>query len=91
MFRLWAKAVKNNKIISDLIVENDSADLSRTKKIFVAIETVCNKLDLSVPMWLESNISEFRRTAKTRFTADNFFDHIDLDYLEVSVIEEDRL
>ena len=72
-----------------MVVENDSADLSRTKKIFSALETVCSAFDLSVPMWLDANIDEFKRISKTRFTSDNFFDSIDFDYLEISMLEED--
>jgi len=89
MFKLWAKTVKNNKLVSDMVVENDSADLSRTQKIFSALETACHAFDLSVPIWLDTNISEFKRTSKTRFYSDNFFDAVDIDYLEITVIEED--
>ena len=89
MFKLWAKTIKNNRLMRDMVVENDSADLSRTQKIYAALETVCHAFDLSVPMWLESNISEFKHTSKTRFSKDNFFDSVDFDYLEILVIEED--
>ena len=89
MFKLWAKKVKNNKIISDIVIEDPSADLSRTKKIFSALEAVCLEFDLSVPIWFDKNISEFKSSSRTRFLPDNFFDSADLDYLEISVIEED--
>lgn len=72
-----------------MVVENDSTDLSRTQKIYAALETVCHEFDLSVPIWLENNISDFKHTSHTRFTKDNFFDAIDFSYLEISVIEED--
>ena len=45
--------------------------------------------DLSVPLWLDVNIADFKRTAKTRFRQDSFVDHIDFDFLEFQVIEED--
>ncbi len=73
-----------------MVVENDSSGLSRTQKIYAALETVCHSFDLSVPMWLDVNITEFKRTSRTRFTRDNFFDSIDFDYLEIQVIEEDE-
>lgn len=46
------------------------------------------EFDLEKPIWLDSNISEFKKVAKTRFGADNFIESIDFDYLEVHIIEE---
>jgi hypothetical protein len=88
MFRLWAKEFRENHLILDRTVENDSED-TRTHKIFGAIEEVCHAFDLGTPIWLDANIREFKRHAKTRFTQDNFIEGIDFDYLEIQVIEED--
>ena len=41
------------------------------------------------PMWFDSNIADFKRHSKVRFTSDNFIDDIDFSYMEVQVIEED--
>lgn len=89
MFRLWAKEFKNNKQIRDITISDIAENKSRTKKIFDAIDEVCYEFDLSRPVWLEKNISEFKRASKTRFYQDNFIDSIELDFLEVQVIEED--
>ena len=89
MFRLWAKEFKSNRMIRDMVVENPSTELSRTKKIFAALDEICYEFDLSKPIWLEHNIEEFQRIDKTRFQKDNFIDAIDYDYLEIHVIEED--
>lgn len=90
MFRLWAKEFKNNRLIKDIVIENEDPILSRTKKVFDAIDTVCYEFDLSKPIWLEHNIDEFKRISKTRFSHDNFIDSIDFDYLEIHIIEEDE-
>ncbi len=87
--RIWAKIFINNRMKRDMVVTNNDPQLTRTKKIFSALEEVCMKFDLSVPIWLDANITDFKRTAKTRFTQDSFVDHIDFDYLEFQVIEED--
>lgn len=47
------------------------------------------EFDLGKPIWLDSNVEEFKRHAKTRFTQDCFIEHVDFDYLELHVIEED--
>lgn len=88
MFRLWAKEWKDNRMIRDITIEDDSED-TRTHKVFRAIEKACYEFDLAVPIWLETNISEFRRHGKTRFTSDSFVEQIEFDSLEVHVIEED--
>lgn len=89
MFRLWAKVFKENRMIKDMVVCNDSQDLRRTKKIFMAIDEICSAYDLSKPIWLDSTVEDFKKHDKTRFTQDNFIDPVDFDYLEIHVIEED--
>lgn len=88
MFRIWAKLYKNNNMIKDYTV-CDESDETRTHKVFNAIEKISYEFDLSQPIWLDSNVNEFKRRAKVRFRADSFIDEIDFDYLEVEVIEED--
>ena len=88
MFRLWAKKFKNNRMLRDTVIE-DSSDDTRTHKVFRAIDEICYQFDLSKPIWLDSNVHDFKRHDKTRFTQDNFIETIDFDYLEIHVIEED--
>jgi len=88
MFRLLAREFKDGHMLKDTTVINDKQD-TRTHKVFDAIEKVCYDFDLSKPIWLETNIKDFKRTAKTRFTKDSFIDEIDFDYLEIQIIEED--
>lgn len=87
MFRLWAKEFKENKLVQDTVICDDSID-TRTHKIFHAIESVCYEFDLSKPIWLDSTILDFQKHGKARFYQDNFMDSIDFDYLEIHVIEE---
>ena len=89
MFRLWAKIFKDNRMVKDMVVCNDSPALRRTQKIFAAMDDICREYDLSKPLWLESTVADFKRHDKTRFLQDNFMEPIDFDYLEIHVIEED--
>ena len=88
MFRLWAKLWKENRLLQDIVICYDNDD-TRTHKIFNAIDQVCREFDLSKPIWLESNIIEFKKHAKTRFSSDHFVDDINFDFLEIHIIEED--
>ena len=88
MFRLWAKIFKDNRLIKDTVVCDDSENY-RTKKVFSAIESICYEFDLGKPIWLDSTIQEFKRHDKARFNSDNFIDSIDFDFLVIHVFEED--
>ena len=90
MFRLWAKLWKENRLLQDIVICYNNND-TRTHKIFNAIDQVCREFDLSKPIWLESNIIEFKKHAKTRFSSDHFVDEINFDFLEIHIIEEDDI
>ena len=88
MFRLWAKIFKDNRLLRDIVIEDNTQD-TRTHKVFHSLDQVCRAFDLSAPIWLDKSIVEFKRHDKVRFTQDNFIDSVDFDYLEIHVIEED--
>ena len=85
MFRLWAKEWKQNRMIRDITICDSapSSEKNRTKKVFDAIEEVCYAFDLGKPIWLDANVREFKRHAKTRFTQDSFVEEIEFDFLEI--------
>lgn len=88
MFRVWGKLFKDNRMLKDLTVCDGSQD-TRTHKVLHALDEMCYAFDLSKPIWLDSNVREFQRHAKTRFRQDSFVDEVDFDFLEFQVIEED--
>ena len=89
MFRLWGKLIRSNKMLRDYVFIDDDAEKNRTRKVFDGLEAICREFNLGVPLWLDGNISDFKKVAKTRFSADSFMEEIDFDYLEIQVIEED--
>lgn len=86
--KFWARTFKDNRMTRDTVIENNEND-TRTHKVFKAIESVCIQFDISRPIWLDLNISDFQKYSKVRFTRDSFIDDIPFDYLEFLVIEED--
>jgi hypothetical protein len=86
--RIWGKIWKHNHLLRDTVVEDMTGE-TRTHKVFHALEAVCREFDLSVPIWLEANIRDFKRTKKVRFNQDSFIEEIEFDYLELQVLEED--
>lgn len=87
MFRMWCKIFKDNHLTEDCVIAYDD-DRTRTRNVLDALEESCHRFNIAVPIWLESNVRDFRRFDKVRFYQDNFIEKIDFDYLEIHVIEE---
>ena len=86
--RIWFKEWKDNRLLRDVEITDDSED-TRTHKIFRALESACYQLDLGKPLWLDSTVREFKKHSKARFRQDAFIEEIPFDYLEIHVLEED--
>ncbi len=86
--KFLARTFKDNRMKADILVENTKND-TRTHKVFEAVESICYDLDIPKPIWLDSNIADFKRYSKVRFYADSFIEEIPFDYLEFSVLAED--
>ena len=86
--RLWFKVIQDNHLLQDTTITDESDD-TRTHKIFRALEQACYEFDLGRPIWLDANVKEFKRNAKTRFRKESFVESIEFDFLEMHVIEED--
>ena len=86
--RICGKIFRENHLIRDTVVELDGPE-RRTVKVFEALRLICTEFDLALPVWLDTNIKEFQKSAKTRFRQDSFIEAIPFDYLEIHVIEDD--
>ena len=78
MFRLWGKIWKDNRMLQDTVVCDDSDD-TRTHKIFHGLEEICYQMDLGNPIWLDATVRDFKKHDKARFYQDNFIEHIEFD------------
>jgi len=85
---MWGKIFKNNSLIKDIVIEVYDTDMSRTQKVYDALNQICYEFDLAKPIWLDVNIKDFQRHSKCRFWQDSFIEAIDFDFLELHVIEE---
>lgn len=89
MFRVWGRIIKDNRLVKDTVICIEDHELTRTKKVYKALEDMCYEFDLSKPVWLKKNQNDFIMHARTRFTSDNFVESINFDYLDFYVIEEE--
>ena len=86
--RIWGKIIRDNHLLRDTVVLLEGPE-RRTIKVFEGLRLICMEFDLAVPTWLNTNVKEFQRTAKTRFRKDSFIEQIPFDYLEIQIIEDD--
>ena len=84
---IWGKIWKDNHLLRDTTVTDHTGD-TRTHKVFHALDEICMTFDLPKPIWLDSQISEFKRHGRAKFRQDSFIEEIDFDYLEIQVLEE---
>jgi hypothetical protein len=88
-FEVWGRTIKKGKTISEYTACIDDDTMSRTKKVYKALEMICYELDLSVPMWFPVNQRDFIKYSRARFRKDNFIEEIDFDYLDFQITKED--
>lgn len=86
--RIWFRQFKENRMLKDLTVSDYDRD-TRTHKVVRSLEQACREMDLPVPIWLDTNIKDFKRNSKCRFYQDSFMEPVGFDYLEMQIIEED--
>ena len=63
MFRLWGKEFKDNHMLRDTVI-CDETDDTRTHKIFNALDSICYEFDLSKPIWWILLFRNLNGTAK---------------------------
>ena len=89
MFRLWARLVsKNHHTAKDMVICDDTSE-TRTHKIFRGLESICDAWNLAVPIWLDSNITDFKRHSKTKFRQDNWIEEIEFYFLQIQLLAAD--
>jgi hypothetical protein len=90
MFRLWGKIIKNNRIVSDQVFEDNMTGLRLEDKLDQGLEALCYHFDIQKPMWFDDHSSDLNLVGKTSFKADHFIENIDFDYLEIEIIENKK-
>lgn len=72
MFRVWGRTFKSNKMLQSTTIELDIPDETRTHKVFMALEQICEEFDLNATNMADSNINEFKRIAANKILCRQF-------------------
>lgn len=79
MFRIWAKIIKDGKIIKQLTYEkNEKFTYSH---FFTYLAEICEELDVATPVLLKTHIFNYAKFSTVRFIARDFAEPVDFDKL----------
>lgn len=87
MYKLWAKKIKDNRIINQIVVSNKD-NMSNEEKRVKCMDEICKNFDLSVPVWLNKHHMEFSQFKYVTLYSEDFIDDIDFDKLEIELIDD---
>ena len=86
MVKIWAKVMKNNKIINQTVFETEGRmDWSRMHEYLTEISYV---LDIPTPLVLKTHLFNFAKFNHVKFLKSDFVEKIDFDYLLVENISD---
>lgn len=75
MVRIWAKVIKEDKIIKQCIYEKfEKIDYS---EFFSYVRDICEKLDCPTPIVIKTHIFNYAKYNTVKFTKPDFIEKID--------------
>lgn len=79
MIRIWAKVIKNDKIIKQYVLERiESMDYS---KFFEYVREICSELDIPTPVIIKTHLFNYAKYNTIKFTHPDFVESLDFDKL----------
>jgi len=81
MIRIWAKIMKDGKIIKDTIYES-FAPVSYTT-FYESLVEICHSFDITTPVMIKKHFDNFNEFNNTRFLPRDFLEHVPFDYLVI--------
>ncbi len=84
--KLYARVMKGKTVIAEeeSVISGEGRFHRQLELAFI---DVCKKTGVQVPMWLSKNTREFSRFKWTSFNADQFFEPVVFDRLEIRLEE----
>ncbi len=79
MVRIWAKLLKNDKIIRQYVFKADGKiDYSQ---FFEYVREICENLDAPTPVIIKTHLFHYAKYNVLKFRKDDFVENVDFDYL----------
>ncbi len=80
MVRIWAKIMREGKIVKQYVYENNTEKLIYSH-FFEYLSEICRELDAPTPVLLKTHIFNFAKFNHVRFYPRDFVEGVDFDYL----------
>ena len=79
MIRIWAKAVRDGKILKQVVYENfSSLDYA---KFHEYVREICEELDCPTPVIIKAHLFSYAKYNNVKFKKDDFVEEVDFDRL----------
>ena len=79
MVRIWAKIIKNNKIIKQCVYEREGqTDYSL---FYEYLHDICLELDVSTPVLIKTHLFNYAKYNNVKFLKEDFVESVDFDKL----------
>lgn len=79
MVRIWAKVLKDDKIIKQCVYEHDG--VTDYSIFFEYLRDICEKLDIATPVLIKTHLFNYGKYNYVRFTQSDFVEKIPFDKL----------
>lgn len=79
MFKIWAKVIKEEKIVRQITYERD--EKFTYSRFFEYLSAICEELDTSTPILLKTHIFNYAKFGTVRFLPRDFAETPDFDKL----------
>ncbi len=86
--KVWAKVMKEDKILRDVVYEND---VPLTQSEFQSLmQELSYKLDIATPVILVNHLKHLERFNRVKFLARDFIEDVDFDLLIVERVLDEK-
>ena len=79
MFKIWAKVIKDGKIVKQLTYER--AEKFSYSEFFTYLADICEELDIATPVLMKPHIFNYAKFNTTRFLPRDFAEPVSFDRL----------
>lgn len=79
MIRIWAKLLKNHKIVNQCVYEHQG--IMDYSEFFTYTREICEILDSPTPIIIKSHLFSYAKYNTVTFRKDDFVENIDFDRL----------
>ena len=79
MVRIWAKLIKNDKIIKQTVYEREG--VTDYSVFFEYVRDICESLDCPTPVVIKTHLFNYAKYNTVKFKSDDFVEKTDFDKL----------